>query len=462
MESLNGTYPSEAAFKVLQALEAAGLEAWLVGGWVRDALMGTPCHDIDMCCSGTWQQSEEALKAAGIAVVRSGIKFGGLTAVCDDERIEVTSYRSDGFYKDGRHPEDITKVSSVEEDLARRDFTVNAMAWHPQRGVLDLYNGQGDIERKLIKAVGEPKRRFEEDALRMLRAVRFGCRLDFKIEPQTAAALGECAPLLDQVARERVGWELDGILATGHGGDAMLHSTELVCAAIPELSACVGFDQHSIYHAFDVYEHIARVLTVCGELSLARGGGVSRSLMWAAMLHDVAKPACFTMDDEGHGHFYGHPEKSADVAKVIMRRLGLPTDLIHEVFLLVKYHDRPVRLTRSNLLTLMRQFSGEGVDTERLMDELFDLKIGDALGKAPRCFSFVEELEEMRDEIHGLLKSGAAYSLKTLDLAGGDLIKAGMKPGPQIGEALNQALTMTINGEVANKKEMLLEKVLEL
>ena len=151
--------------------------------------MGYPSHDVDMCCSGLWQESKAALEAAGIAVVESGIKFGGITAISDGERIEVTTYRLDGFYTDGRHPQSVERAASLEDDLARRDFTVNAMAWHPERGLVDRYDGQGDLERKLIRAVGDPKRRFNEDALRMLRAVRFACRLDFMIEPRPSVRL---------------------------------------------------------------------------------------------------------------------------------------------------------------------------------------------------------------------------------------------------------------------------------
>ena len=162
--SLNGTQPTDASLRVLRALEAAGLEAWYVGGWVRDALMGCPSHDVDMCCSGLWQESKAALEAADIAVVESGIKFGGITAISDGERIEVTTYRLDGFYTDGRHPQSVERAASLEDDLARRDFTVNAMAWHPERGLVDRYDGQGDLERKLIRAVGDPKRRFNDQA----------------------------------------------------------------------------------------------------------------------------------------------------------------------------------------------------------------------------------------------------------------------------------------------------------
>ena len=461
-DALGGARPSAAALRVLDVLEASGLEAWIVGGWVRDALMGTPNHDIDICCSGAWEESAAALRAAGVAVIESGTRFGGITAVAAGERIEVTAYRLDGFYTDGRHPEQVERAARVEEDLARRDFTVNAMAWHPARGLLDLYDGRGDLKRRLIRAVGDPRRRFEEDALRMLRAVRFACRLDFRIEPATAEALAACAPLLDHVARERVGVELEGILVTGHGGDALLRCPELMCAAVPELAPMRGFDQRTPYHAFDVYDHTARVLTVAGELARFRIDGgdpdapPSPSLMWAALLHDIAKPDTFTVDEHGRGHFYGHPEAGAPKARAIMRRLSCGNDLIRDACLLIRYHDEPLGPERIDLLRMMQRFSAEGVDTPRLMGELFDLKRADTLGKAPRCFYYVEEIERMREMVRELIANGEAYSVKTLNLKGSDLIAAGMAPGPRIGEALKRALEATIRGAVPNERGALL------
>lgn len=461
--SLRGTRVPRGACLVLEALESAGLEAWLVGGWVRDALRGAPCHDVDLCCSGSWQQSKRALEDAGIRVIESGIKFGGITAVALGERIEVTTYRLDGFYRDGRHPESVEYAERVEDDLARRDFTVNAMAWHPVRGLLDLYGGADDLSRGIIRAVGDPRRRFEEDALRMLRAVRFACRLDYIIEPETARALAECAPLLAAVARERVGVELDGILATGRGGDALLRYPELMCEAVPELAVCRGFDQHSRYHAYDVYEHTARVLTVAGELSLCSEDGrapataPSSTLMWAALLHDVGKPECFTLDESGNGHFYGHPELGAAMAKRIMHRLALPSELIRDVCLLIRYHDRPLRPERSSLLRMVNLLSAGTDDAARLIELLFDIKRADTLGKAPSCFDYVEDIERMRLQVRALLGAGEAYSLKTLALTGRDLIAAGVAPGPEIGARLGSALDAVIDGKVANETAALLD-----
>lgn len=461
-ETLMGSKPSVASLTVLSALEGAGLEAWIVGGWVRDALMGASGHDIDICCSGSWGENAAALRARDIAVIESGIKFGGITAVVGGERIEVTAYRLDGFYTDGRHPQDVQRAHCVEDDLARRDFTVNAMAWHPERGLLDCYDGLGDLRKRVIRAVGEPRRRFEEDALRMLRAVRFACRLDFTIEPNTAEALAGCAHLLDQVARERVGIELNGILVTRHGGDALLRYPELMCAAVPELACMRGFDQRTPYHAFDVYDHTARVLTVAGELSRFRIDGgdptapPSPSLMWAALLHDIAKPSTFTVDEAGRGHFYGHPEAGCELSRAVMRRLSCGNDLMRDVALLIKYHDKPLRPERIDILRMMQLMAAQGVDVPRLMGELFDLKRADTLGKAPACFYYVEEIERMRELCRELLANREAYSVKTLDIAGGDLIAAGMAPGPAVGAALKRALEATIVGAVPNEKAELL------
>ena len=417
--------------------------------------MGRPSHDVDMCCSGLWQESKAALEVAGIAVVESGIKFGGITAICDDERIEVTSYRWMVFIPMVAIP----RVWSVRRRLKTiwRVVTLPLTPWlaPPARSCRPL-RWPGDLERKLIRAVGDPKRRFNEDALRMLRAVRFACRLDFMIEPKTKLALAECSPLLDAVARERVGIELEGILSTGHGGDAMLRYPELICAAVPELSPARGFDQRSVYHAFNVYEHIARVLTVAGELALCDGVAPSSSLMWAAFLHDVSKPDCFTVDHAGSGHFYGHPELGAKKARAIMDRLALSHDLVRDVCLLIRYHDKPLRPERSCLLNMMRLLSGEGVDTPRLIDELMDLKRADTLGKAPSCFYYVETIEEMRSLAHGLLEAGEPYTLKMLAINGGDLIRAGVKPGPELGQLLNAALDAVIEDNVPNEREALL------
>ena len=456
--ALDGTELPKGAAEVLACLEGAGFEAWVVGGWVRDALMGRPSHDVDLCCSAPWQKSAAALRASGIKVIESGIRFVGITAVASTgEHVEVTTYRVDGFYTDGRHPEEVRVASSVEEDLARRDFTVNAMAWHPARGLLDLFGGVEDMRAGRIKAVGEARRRFEEDALRMLRAVRFACRLGFSFEDETHRALESCAPLLRVVARERVGTELSGILATGRAGWALRACPELMCEAVPELAACRGFEQCTRYHAYDVYEHIARVLEALGDRARDKGVSVDLSTAWAALYHDAAKPSCFTRDEKGRGHFYGHPHASALLAQKAMRRLGVADRTVREASTLIRYHDMPVTLSREGLLKLFGFLSVGGLDVRWMFDALVDLRCADALGKASFCFSYVDDLERLRVAGHDLLDRGEAYSLRQLDLDGAALIERGVKPGPRMGELLQRALDDVVAGKVPNERAALLE-----
>ena len=265
------------ALQVVGALEAAGHEAWVVGGWVRDALLGRPGHDVDVTTSAPWQETARVLRAAGIEVHETGTAHGTVTAVVDGRPVETTTYRVEGAYSDRRHPDEVRFVTDVREDLARRDFTVNAMAFHPRRGLLDPFGGKKDLAARVIRAVGEPRRRFEEDALRVLRAVRFACRLDAAIEPATQEALLACAPELDQIARERIGQEMDGILSTGRAAWALRHEFPVLAAAIPELAPMAGFDQKSPYHAHDVLEHTARV---CAGVEEFAGGGASQALRW--------------------------------------------------------------------------------------------------------------------------------------------------------------------------------------
>lgn len=449
---LNGSRPGAPALRVLAALEAAGGEVWFVGGWVRDALRGAPSHDIDMCSSLPWPAAARVLAAAGIGVIESGTRFGGITAVADGVRIEVTTYRVDGFYGDSRHPDEVRFSTSVEEDLARRDFTVNAMAWHPDRGLLDRYDGAGDLSRGLIRAVGEPRVRFSEDALRILRAVRFACRLGFELEGATASAAAALAASLDAIARERVGAELTGILATGRGAWALEACPEVLCAAVPELAASRGFNQRSPYHIHDVYGHTARVL----EAVETGARPATAALRWAALLHDIEKPTTFTVDEGGRGHFFGHPERGAATARAIMRRLCLPEALIRDACLLVRYHDIPLEETPPSLLAQLRRLSVAGADELALMEALLDLKRADALGKAPSCFPYTTDIERMRGLARELAGSGAAWNLRTLALTGRDLIAAGAEPGPEIGRLLGSALDAAIAGEVPNEREALL------
>lgn len=447
------------ALRALDALEAAGHEAWIVGGWVRDALRGCPAHDVDICTDAMWQQSEAAFEAAGIEVHETGVKHGTVTAIVCGEPVEVTTYRVDGDYSDARHPDSVTFVRDVREDLARRDFTVNAMAWHPDRGLLDPFGGREDLAAGVIRAVGDPALRFEEDALRILRAVRFACRLGFAIEPATQTALSAAAPTLDHVAQERIGSELRGIVATGRASWAVREQRPVMFAALPELAPMEGFDQRSPYHVYDVLEHTLRVMEGVESLT---SGRASERLRWAALLHDVGKPACFTVDEHGQGHFFGHPAEGMRIARGLLRRLAIPHELSQPVVALVRYHDRPTQPAEPSMLSLIASVDAMGGLHERdeiigLMRELLCLRRADALAKAPECRGYAYELNEHERVLDHIERTRACWRVSDLAVGGRDVIEAcGIAPGPTVGEALSRALSAVMAGKVGNNREEIL------
>jgi tRNA nucleotidyltransferase (CCA-adding enzyme) len=446
------------AIRLLEVLEAAGYEAWVVGGWVRDALRGLPDHDIDVTTSARWQEVESVCAAAGIPVHETGTAHGTVTCVVEGVPIEVTTYRVEGAYSDLRHPDEVVFVDDVREDLARRDFTINAMAYHPVRGLLDPYGGQADLAAGIIRCVGDPARRFGEDALRVLRAVRFACRMGFTVEPATQAALDAAAPELSAIAHERIGAELDGILTSGRASWALLHEQAAVTAAVPEIAALVGFDQRSPYHVYDVYVHTAHVLA--GVEAFA-GGVVPRELAWAALFHDVGKAVTFTIDAEGRGHFYGHPTKGARMADGIYRRLAVPSEVAKPACALIAYHDRPTKTSAPSIRTMLAKLDalcpGRAFP---LMHELLLIKRADALAKAPFCYDYIGELDRQEAILRSERCSGSAFRIADLAIGGRDVMdELGAAPGPAIGKALADALAAVMAGKVPNEREPLLEFV---
>lgn len=443
------------ARRVVDALEAAGYEAWVVGGWVRDALLGAPGHDVDVTTSAPWQKTAAVLRAAGIAVHETGTAHGTVTAVVGGRPVETTTYRVEGAYSDRRHPDEVRFVTDVREDLARRDFTVNAMAFHPERGLLDPFGGERDLAARVIRAVGEPRRRFEEDALRVLRAVRFACRLSAAIEPATQAALEACAPELDQIASERVGQELDGILATGRAAWALRHEFSVLAAAVPELAPMEGFDQRSPYHAHDVLEHTARV---CAGVEEFAGGSPLPALRWAALLHDVAKPACWSEDVSGRGHFFGHPDEGARTARRVMGRLAIPGEVTRAAAALVLLHDFEIRATAPSMRRMLSELEAAAPGQARpLAFALLDLKRADAVAKAPKCMGYAVELDAMTAVLRAELSAGAVWRVRDLAVGGADVIRErGVEPGPGVGMVLAQLLEAVKEDEVPNRRDDLL------
>lgn len=443
------------ALRVLCALESQGYEAWVVGGWVRDALLAAPSHDIDITCSAPWQKTESILQNQGIVVHRTGVAHGTVTAVVDGHPIEITTFRTEGSYTDHRHPDLVQFVDSVQEDLARRDLTVNALAYHPQRGLLDLFGGAQDLAHGVIRAVGEPDRRFDEDALRVLRTLRFACRLGFYIEPATDAALRRHVADLSTIAQERIGQEMDGIVRTGKIAWALEYYPELMCAALPELEPMYGLDQHSPYHIYDVMEHTIHVCRAVEEFS---GSRASQELRWAALLHDVAKPVTLTVDERGRGHFFGHPKVGARMAASILQRLALPGELVSAVKTLVRLHDHAVtpspRSVRRTLLKFENAFPGHA---RELTFALLDLKRADAVSKSAFAAGYTAEVDRMAKTLRTVIAEGGVYRLRDLSVSGADVIeRVGIAPGPVVGMILNEMLSQVVNGDLPNDRDVLL------
>lgn len=429
-------YLPENILGCIHSLEAAGFSAYAVGGCVRDALLGLTPHDYDLCTDALPEDTARVFSQ--YPLVRSGEKHGTVGVVMDGQVIEITTFRTEGGYQDSRHPDWVRFVSALEEDLARRDFTVNAIAYSPKTGYIDPFGGAADLKNKILRAVGDPAARFTEDALRILRGVRFAVRFGLQPEQATEQAMASLAHLQDKLAKERIFDELCKLLPLVTAGD--LHRfAPVLTAVIPELKPMVGFLQHTPHHAYDVYTHTALV---------TEGVGKDLSLRWAALLHDAGKPGSFTMDEDGRGHFKGHAHLSAKIAEAVLHRLKAPTALREEVVLLIKQHMSPLEPDKGLLRRRLGQY---GLETVRKM---LALQKADFAGKGvdgdTAVFSQVEALLEE------ILLEEACFTIKDLAVNGQDLINLGFAPGPAIGACLASLLEQVQDEILPNEKQTLL------
>ena len=427
-------YIPNSVLELINTLEEAGFETWVVGGCVRDHLMGNVPHDYD-CCTAAEPEQMQAL-FADRQLVLAGLKHGTVGVVTEDGVVEITTFRTEGGYLDSRHPDWVKFVRDVKEDLARRDFTVNAMAYSPRRGLCDPFGGQADLKNGLLRAVGDPVLRFREDALRILRGLRFAARFGFQIEEATRTAMHTEIAGLDTLARERVLTELEGFLLAATARD-ILDGAELLCRIIPELAPQLGFDQKNPHHEHDIFTHTAMVVERAPKEPILR---------MAALLHDLGKPATFSLDEKGVGHFYGHAGLGAKMAEDILRRLKCSNALRDEVTWLIAHHmDRFPCEEKS----ARRCLSKHGLPR---MERLTRLQMADFGGKVD---------DGDLDEWLGLLREvdarEGALTLKTLAVKGKDLIGLGIAPGKQVGELLNRLLDLVLAGELPNDREALLE-----
>lgn len=430
--------------RALSILEACGYEAYIVGGCVRDSLLGRTPNDWDVTTNATPTEMKACF--ANFRVIETGIRHGTLTVIIDGMQLEITTYRNDGEYLDNRHPVQVTFSKHIEDDLFRRDFTVNAMAYHPQKGLVDLFGGREDLQNRVVRAVGDAKTRFEEDGLRILRAIRFAAVLDFEIAEDTAKAVHDCKNLLLGIAAERIRDEFCKLVC-GRGAVRILREyIDVIAVFLPELGRCVGFEQNTKYHCFDVFEHTLQALALCENDDLITRLGI--------LLHDIGKPLCYTEDEQG-GHFKGHAPIGVEITREILLRLRFDNETIHRMERLVEWHDIPLSAEKKRVKRLLQKLS----DADIL--RLLEIKRCDRLAHAPDFREMPPELAEIPSVIDGIRTEDACLSLRTLAIDGADLMALGIPEGKKIGEMLHALLDDVIDERLQNEKSALLQAAKE-
>ena len=426
----------ETVAKCIRSLTDAGYPAYAVGGCIRDTRLGEPVHDYDLCTSATPDQIAEIFSE--YRLIRAGEKHGTVGVVIEDTVYEITTFRSEGEYKDNRHPDWVSFVDDLELDLARRDFTINAMAYSPTTGLQDPWHGAMDLKKRILRTVGDPEARFREDALRILRGVRFSIRYGLTPDAKTGKAILQLAPLMDNPARERVFEELCKILLICKAQD-LLRFAPVFLQIIPELKPTVDFQQRTPHHAYDVFTHTAYVVESAPE---------DLALRWAALLHDIGKPDAFTQDEDSRGHFYGHADISVEKADAVLLRLKAPTALREKVVFLIKNH---MLVLPAEPAVLRRHLSRYG---EQNIKALLQMQRADYAGKgvADRTPPF-RRIEGMIDSI---LESEHCLHLQDLAVNGKDLIAIGFPESKLLGEGLAYLLSCVVDDTLPNERDALL------
>ena len=427
---------------IIQRITDAGYEAYAVGGCIRDSLLMRTPDDWDITTSADPLQ----VKAIFEHTVDTGIKHGTVTVLIGGEGFEVTTYRIDGKYEDGRHPREVIFTPSLEEDLKRRDFTINAMAYNEKDGLVDIFDGIGDIQRELICCVGNPLERFSEDALRIMRAVRFSAQLGYRIDEQTKEAIRQLAPDLKRISAERIQTELVKLVISPHP-EYLRTAYELGITKVilPEFDACMQTPQNNPHHCFDVGEHI---------LESMKAIPADRVLRLAMLFHDIGKPETITVDEEGISHFHGHPVISEEIGRKILKRLKFDNHTIDQVTRLVRYHDYYVEPSQRCVRRAVMKV-GEDIFPLLLQVKRADIQAQSNYQREDK----EENLKAVSQLYEQILTQKQCVSLKMLDVTGRDLMEqTGMAPGKKIGEVLKYLLDLVVDDPSRNQKEILLKE----
>ena len=428
---------------ILQTLNGAGFEAYLVGGCVRDLLRGVEPHDWDICTSALPEETEGCF--AGQRIIETGLKHGTVTVLVKGEPYEITTYRTEGPYSDSRRPDYVRFVPELTEDLARRDFTMNSIAMDLDGNLRDPFGGADDIKAGLIRCVGKPDQRFQEDGLRVMRALRFAAVFGYEIEKCTARAVHENRAMLDRVAAERINAELRKLLVGQSIGDILRQYPDVFCQFWPQLGPLVTLEQHNPWHCWGGWEHTIRAV---------EAAPADVTLRLAMLLHDIGKPACKSTDEQGIDHFYGHPAVSAQMANEMLRALKFDNKTRERVVLLVERHDAQPPPRSQVIRRWLNRLGPEA------FFQLLEVKRADSMGQDPeKVRDRLAELDEIRAKAEQILAEKQCLTLKDLAVDGRDVIAAGIEPGPEVGRVLNGLLERVLNGEIPNERKTLLAAI---
>lgn len=440
------TIPPKILF-VINLLRNSGYEAGVVGGCTRDSIMGICPNDWDICTSATPKEIQNVFK--DFKQLDMGLKHGTIVVIIDNEEIEITTYRIDGTYSDGRRPDKVNFTRNLIEDLSRRDYTINAIFYNDEEGIIDPFNGTMDIKNKLIKSVGNADKRFKEDALRILRGIRLASKLGFFIEENTKKAMFSNKELLKKISQERITIEFIKLIQGKDAVKVLDEFKDIICYIIPEITPMIGFNQNNPYHIYDVWHH-----------SLIAVKNTDNLILRLTMLfHDIGKPYCYTLDEKAIGHFYGHEDISAKLTSEIFKRMkitnseSLSKDDVKTIIKLIKYHDITIEHNKKDVKKWLFKLDGD----EKLFKLLLEVKKIDTLAKCPKIqdeiLNSINTIEVILKEI---LAENPCITLKDLSISGKDLINLGIPKGKKIGEILNILLQDVINEKIPNNKELLL------
>lgn len=423
----------------VETLKLNGFEAFLIGGSVRDFIMELPIGDVDITTNATPTQVKEVFK--DFRVIETGIKHGTVTVLIDNEPIEITTYRSEGTYSDNRHPDRVTFSQSLSDDVIRRDFTMNGIAYDFDEGFCDLVGGIKDIENQTIRCIGDAETRFREDALRILRGLRFASVLGFAIEENTSNAIHKCKDLLKNISAERIRDEFVKLICGKNAYCVLKEYSDVISVFIPEIEVCIDFQQKNKHHCYDVYTHTLKAVQKSKPLP---------TLRLALLFHDIAKPIVAHFDEKGEQHYYGHPKRSAEITEKIMTRLRFDNDTKNKVVTLVNFHDSPIMLSsdilpdKKRLKKIMSQIGKE------LIFDLIHIKYCDNSAQNPEYYRGDDFYKTTYHMINEILENQECFSVKDLKINGNDLISMGFK-GREIGKILDAVLNLVIKDKLHNQ-----------